>query len=347
MAKQIQIRRGTTVEHTTFTGADGEITIDGDKDTLIVHDGSTAGGFPLARQDMSNVSNTIGLSQLDITNSGQPGQVLQKDNGETLSFVSLPDGELTVLGGDLTGTIGNADINANTISVEELDVTDSISGSFLTTNGNGGLFFSDPLTQIIVNGEVFGPIGNVQISDNVITNANLTVNSVSTNNIINGSINDDKIADSSITDSKIIGLDVSKLVAGGTLPALKGPEITELPYDISFLAGFDGETVPTDLIVQIYGDMVMARSGTFDGEVGYISTTSDSQPVLVDVEKNSTSIYSTIPFFPNGDGAQNMSAGVLETDNTFVSGDRITFRVTQIGSSVFGQGLRFTLKCRV
>ncbi len=347
MAKQVQIRRGTTVDHDAFTGASGEITIDDDKDTIVVHDGSTAGGFPLARQDMSNVTNNIGLAQLDIANSGQPGQVLQKDNGETLSFVTLPDGAITVVGGDLTGTIGDAQINSNTVGINELDVTDSISGGLLTTNGNGGLFFSDPLTQIIVNGEVIGPIGNVVISNNIISNDKLTLNSVGTNNIINGSINNNKIADSSITDSKILGLDASKLIVGGTLPALKGPEITELPYDISFLAGFDGETVPTDLIVQIYGEMVMARSGTFDGEVGYISTTSDSQPVIVDVEKNDVSIYTTTPFFPNGNGSQNMSSGVLEEDNTFVSGDRLTFRVTQIGSSVFGQGLRFTLKCRV
>jgi len=50
MAKQVQLRRGTTSEHSTFTGAVGEVTVDTTKDTLVVHDGSTAGGIPLARQ---------------------------------------------------------------------------------------------------------------------------------------------------------------------------------------------------------------------------------------------------------------------------------------------------------
>lgn len=45
---QIQRRRGTTAEHSTFTGALGELTVDTDKKTVVVHDGRTAGGSPLA-----------------------------------------------------------------------------------------------------------------------------------------------------------------------------------------------------------------------------------------------------------------------------------------------------------
>ena len=45
----VQQRRGTTAQHSTFTGLSGEITIDTDKKTVVVHDGSTAGGIPLAK----------------------------------------------------------------------------------------------------------------------------------------------------------------------------------------------------------------------------------------------------------------------------------------------------------
>lgn len=55
MSKQVQLRRGTTVEHSTFTGAVGEVTIDTTKDTVVVHDGSTAGGHPLSRLPSSEV----------------------------------------------------------------------------------------------------------------------------------------------------------------------------------------------------------------------------------------------------------------------------------------------------
>jgi hypothetical protein len=45
----LQLRRGTTAEHSTFTGLVGEITVDTTKDTIVVHDGSTVGGIPLAK----------------------------------------------------------------------------------------------------------------------------------------------------------------------------------------------------------------------------------------------------------------------------------------------------------
>jgi RNase P/RNase MRP subunit p29 len=46
----IQLRRGTTSQHSTFTGLEGEVTVDTTKDTLVIHDGVTAGGYPLAKE---------------------------------------------------------------------------------------------------------------------------------------------------------------------------------------------------------------------------------------------------------------------------------------------------------
>lgn len=53
MATTVQFRRANTANTLTTTGAVGEITIDTDKKTVIVHDGSTSGGFPLMREDAS------------------------------------------------------------------------------------------------------------------------------------------------------------------------------------------------------------------------------------------------------------------------------------------------------
>ena len=49
MAIQIQLRQGTTAEHNSFTGAVGEITVDTNKKTVVVHDGKTVGGTVLAK----------------------------------------------------------------------------------------------------------------------------------------------------------------------------------------------------------------------------------------------------------------------------------------------------------
>lgn len=48
MPKTVQFRGGTTTQHSTFTGANREITIDTDKHAPVVHDGVTPGGYPLA-----------------------------------------------------------------------------------------------------------------------------------------------------------------------------------------------------------------------------------------------------------------------------------------------------------
>lgn len=45
-----QRRRGTTAQHASFTGLLAELTVDTDKKTVVVHDGSTAGGTPLAKE---------------------------------------------------------------------------------------------------------------------------------------------------------------------------------------------------------------------------------------------------------------------------------------------------------
>ena len=45
---KIQFRRGTTAQHETFIGAQGEITYDTERKTLVLHDGTTVGGHPVA-----------------------------------------------------------------------------------------------------------------------------------------------------------------------------------------------------------------------------------------------------------------------------------------------------------
>ena len=74
MAKQVQLRRGTTAELSSVTGAIGEVIVDTTKDTLTVHDGYTAGGTPLLKEDLGNLANnSIGLGKIA---TGTHGQVL-------------------------------------------------------------------------------------------------------------------------------------------------------------------------------------------------------------------------------------------------------------------------------
>jgi len=129
-----------------------------------------------------------------------------------------------------------------------------------------------------------------------------------------------------------------------------GSALLDLPYDMSWVAGYDKEWVPEDFEVKTYGQSIMARAGEFIGEQLFCfqnpygpNTGGETPNAYFDVEKNNLSIYSTKP--SHGAGSGNIE-GVLST-TTFISGDKITFKVTQVGTINPGQGLVFTLKCRV
>lgn len=57
MPTRFQLRRGTTSQHASFTGASGEVTYDTDRKSAKVHNGSTVGGYEMARADVNNVTN--------------------------------------------------------------------------------------------------------------------------------------------------------------------------------------------------------------------------------------------------------------------------------------------------
>ena len=73
MTTQVQFRKGTTPEHALFTGANAETTVDTDKKTAVVHDGSDIGGFELqrARWEVVNANGSLscGLRWLVDTSS--------------------------------------------------------------------------------------------------------------------------------------------------------------------------------------------------------------------------------------------------------------------------------------
>ena len=59
MPDQLQLRGGTTTEHNSFTGAAREVTVDTTKKTLVVHDGSQAGGTPLMKESGATAASSI------------------------------------------------------------------------------------------------------------------------------------------------------------------------------------------------------------------------------------------------------------------------------------------------
>jgi hypothetical protein len=87
MATTLKLRRGTTAQHTTFTGTEGEVTVDTDKDTVVVHDGTTAGGFPLARETGSTIKVAAGtVSAPGLTTTGDTNTGIFFPAADTIAF---------------------------------------------------------------------------------------------------------------------------------------------------------------------------------------------------------------------------------------------------------------------
>ena len=60
-----QMYRGTTAQHANFIGAEGSITVDIDKDVVVVHDGVTKGGNPMVSEKTLATADTVGLVKPD------------------------------------------------------------------------------------------------------------------------------------------------------------------------------------------------------------------------------------------------------------------------------------------
>lgn len=99
MSIQTQLRRGTTAEHSTFTGAAGEVTVDTDKNVLVVHDGNTAGGNP---QDNAGRIKQKDINIEDFT--GKDGYILAYDETNDEFYLKPDEGGG---GGLLSITVGN------------------------------------------------------------------------------------------------------------------------------------------------------------------------------------------------------------------------------------------------
>ena len=128
MATQVQFRRGTTGEHSAFIGAVGEVTVDTEKKILCVHDATTAGGFPLLREDFSNSNLSLGsLSSCALKFVNDPDTGIMSTGQDQIQLVTGGVARLTI---DSSGTIsvpsGNMILAGNLIVSGELDSSNQI-----------------------------------------------------------------------------------------------------------------------------------------------------------------------------------------------------------------------------
>ena len=135
MATAIQWRRGTTSQHSSFTGLVGEITVDTDLDTLRVHDGSTAGGHRLAKYSEIQSGDITGVTAGDgLSGGGTSGAVsLALDLNELTAATVAVDAD----------SIAIIDAGDNSSKKESIaDFVSAIAGTGLTAS-SGQLSISE------------------------------------------------------------------------------------------------------------------------------------------------------------------------------------------------------------
>jgi hypothetical protein len=166
MTTAIKRRRGTTSQHSTFTGLEGELTIDTTKDTVVVHDGATAGGFPLAKESGSAIAattlsasstatlNTLSSSGATITGGSINGTTVGASTASTGAFTSLSaSGAFSANGG---ATLGDASGDALTINSSAVSIPNGLNFDSNTlvidaTNNRVGVGVASPTATVHIS----------------------------------------------------------------------------------------------------------------------------------------------------------------------------------------------------
>ena len=127
MATQVQFRRGTTGQHSAFTGAVGEVTVDTEKKTVCIHDASQIGGFPLLREDFSNSNLALGsLSSCALKFAGDPDTGIISPGANQLSLVTGGFARLTIDSSGVVTIPGNVNITGNIVVNGTTDFSDQL-----------------------------------------------------------------------------------------------------------------------------------------------------------------------------------------------------------------------------
>ena len=142
----VQFRRGATAIVEAFVGADGEIAIDSTKHTIRVYDGSTAGGFEIAKADLSNTTAITSTSTTTLTNKSLSDSTTyfidETDTTKKFQFQAsgITTGTTRTLTiPDATGTVA---LTSNKLSTFAATTSAELAGVISDETGSGALVFA-------------------------------------------------------------------------------------------------------------------------------------------------------------------------------------------------------------
>jgi hypothetical protein len=305
MATQVQFRRGTATQNNAFTGSEGELSVNLSNYSLRLHDGVSAGGYEIARQDFTNA--TFGATVLPTLNTtynlGSSG----------FKFLNVHSQEFT---GALTG---NADTTtaletARTINGVSFDGTADITieaeieATLFISEGledSGGLSQFDGGTDVTLrlkNAPNFSDTNllkwdntNTQFVDSSITDDGTTVTAsgnltITGNLIVQGSTTTISTTNLEVTDKLIvIGNGTTTTQAADGAGFNIGTSGVSLTYDLANTSWTSSESwnLATGKTYKIAGTTVIGSTSLGSGITGS-SLTSVGTLLSLTVDGNST-----------------------------------------------------------
>ena len=136
MAYAVQFRRGTGAQHTSFTGEEGEVTVNTTTNELVVHDGVTVGGHTVGgvSTDPSFQSLTV-VGDLDVSGATKLAEIHENvttnvSTTGTLLFDATTQGILFAT----VEQTANRTINFTNVNTS-LDIGNSLTAAVLITQG--------------------------------------------------------------------------------------------------------------------------------------------------------------------------------------------------------------------
>ena len=140
MAKLLKLRRGTTTQHGSFTGELGEVTVDTDKTTLVVHPGGTeGGGEALLREDLNNMPNSGVTAGTYGSSSAIPAITVDAKGLVTSATTSAIDSTAITNGTSNVSVAASGNITTTRSGTTRLTVDDAgveVNGTFDVGGGN-------------------------------------------------------------------------------------------------------------------------------------------------------------------------------------------------------------------